>query len=70
MPDTLQPIDLREAVSCKDHIVAHRKMIRRLTLRVGGAHIEGASEALIDAEQYLADAEDAVQRHLDERSPT
>ena len=63
--DISQPIDFNEAIACKRHIAMHREMISRLLKRVQGLHLDDVAEPLDDALSYLSDADDAIQRALD-----
>ena len=66
MPDISQPIDTLEAVRIQKRIRLHRDCIRRLLVRADGQHLDQAVDALDDVLEYLSDADDAMQRALDD----
>ena len=66
MPDISQPICFNEAVRIQKRIKLHRRCLERLMNRAAGLHLDYAEDALDDALSYLSDADDAMQRALDD----
>ena len=66
MYDISQPIDRTEAILCKASIGEIRDRLRSIGKRVNGLHLDDAYDAIDDALTYLSDADDAMQRALDD----
>ena len=66
MYDISQPIDEKEVVACKTALNELRDKLFEIGKRVDGQHLDCAYDAIDDALAYLSDADDAMQRALDD----